>query len=308
MTETATAVLAVNRHSIDVYSHPKETTVRQIAAFMGLRLSELGVIGDGANDIGMLSIEGIGAAATVHNGQPEVKKLVASLPNGFSASAEAVAGVSEFLKECVSRRIKRVIADRDGVLRYRCDGQERDALIELIRKFNAAGIGIDILTGSSVEQNVFFLQDSGIAAELACSNVDLRIYAENGVVEIDPRTKSVAFVGGDECEWFLPLIPSLTTAILAEITDTVLHRFNVSWGSGEAGPTTLVSVPKLAMVTIDTPKEREYDDDDKSELRAAVVHCFEHALEMAEVHYVKVDGEKREIIKPLGPNDTESLK
>jgi len=261
-----------------------------VASFNGLPLKEIAVIGDGANDMGMLSIEGIGLAGTVRNGQPAVKALVASQSNGFIASAEAVTGVNEFLSECVLLRIKRVIADRDGVLRYRCDQAEHAALAALISRFDSSGIGLDILTGSSIEQNMAFIRDSGIVDLVSSSKVDLRIHAENGAIELDPRTKISSLAKGLDYEPSSTLIASLTTAVLAEITDTVLHRFNLAWGRGEATPTTLVSVPKRAMVTIDTPKAME-GDEHRLELQSAVVSCFERVLNRAAVSYVKVDGE-----------------
>lgn len=283
--ELNTLYFSANTSAVDVYLITKDKIIPEFAKRQGCSLEQIAAIGDGDNDLPMLSFPGLGLVGAPANATDKVKKVISDL-NGYLASQEAFEGFFEFYHLVKQRGITHILSDRDGVLLEKGDysrGPEFKALAQ------GMGFGMNpfvaILTGTSMDQNIYFMEAYGLDASLA-SNPKVREYpflvlAENGAVHINVLT-------GDALEFFdlsgHPLMKALQGDLRREVMNRlgkeILPGMKLGFSLDTNDQTQKVYLPpKKTMITFNVP--RNYEDgrdyrksEDAKRLRSEIIRVL----------------------------------
>jgi len=253
-------------------------------------MGDVGVIGDSANDLPFLLEPGVKVAAAPSNAQSRVKTSLRALNHGLILDGEGLEGFLQFYRHCRTVGVRLIVADRDGVLRWKNDELYLSALGEIYKSMGAPDHPIVVvLTGSSAEQNFRFVSetfiDSSVAQNPKRDSLPPLIYAENGNVIVDIKLHSSHIreqsIAKNEADLLLGPVRKL---LLSELEREVLPRFGMSFTRDPTKQAMCVFLPpKSTMLTVNVPKTfldgRFFRDSPEAEnFRILVGSAMESAL------------------------------
>lgn len=257
----STIFFSVGLDAIDAALITKDRAVANFALSRGIPIEKIAAIGDSANDLPFLAINGLACRGAPLNAQAKVKEVLKQYANAFIASKNCFEGFEQFYERCMACQVKYIFSDRDGVILCNREDTPMDRFHRIISDI---GIGtkpvLKILTGSSYEQNLQFIEAYSIR-EAVYSNKRVRedpylILAENGAVEIDvisgnfKLSKDIFDVS--LLSW---LMNRFKLTLFERIESEVFHRFGLSWSNDSDDIIGKVQAPqKRTMVTIDIPQ------------------------------------------------------
>jgi len=253
--------LSASPDAVDAAIYTKDLAVIDFVEASGVPQSQIGAIGDGANDIPFLRIPGLALAAAPNNAQEGVTQLLSGLPNGILLKGERTKGFLEFHKLAKSRSLSHIFADRDGVFEWETD----NALMEdVFRVFETMGLEqnpfVFVLTGSSYEQNISFIEklriNEAARHNSAVERQPFVVLAENGAVQINVLTlESRNLEQIIDTDLLDCLKGAFEQEVIVRLKDTILPRFglNITDKHNDQFEKVLIP-PKRTMLTINVPK------------------------------------------------------
>lgn len=242
--------IAENSDAVDVYAFSKRDGLARILADTGFRADQTAVIGDSENDLSFLSAKGIALRGAPGNAQQVVRSYVG--PEHVTASV-GLDGFLEFYAICKERGIQLIVSDRDGVIKWK-DESALPQLKAVWRGMGSDGPAIVVLTGSSIEQNLRFIDDYGLSAARDNSCVQRHpylIYAENGAVALNILTRQAIATPTQHGA----LIAELKSAVLKSLESGPLARWGITLTHDPLDQRWKCYVPdKSTMLTINLPR------------------------------------------------------
>ena len=269
--------IAENSDAIDVYSYSKRDGLERILTDFNLPASATAVIGDSENDLAFLSHPGVGLRGAPANAQPCVQAFVGAQ---HVSGAAGLDGFIAFYETCKRRGIQLVVSDRDGVIKWK-DQTSLPAFVDIWKSMGEQGPMIVVLTGSSVEQNLRFIDDYLLdegRVNPAVQKHPHLIYAENGAVRIDILRRTATSVDGSHAS-----LASLKAAALTQLADTVLPAWELTLTDDPGDQTWKCYVPaKTTMFTVNLPRldrrgEFFRDTEDAEKLRSEIGQAVRRA-------------------------------
>jgi len=292
--------LSASTDAVDAALICKDRVVRDFSAISGTPLEALGAIGDSSNDLPFLLIDGLGLTGAPRNAQEAVRSALRNRTNGIVTRNEFFNGFMEFYRLARKRHISHVFADRDGVLIWNDENSHAARLHDVFEHMGLEGNPfIFILTGSSYEQNVAFLEAYGIGRTLLC-NPCIRAHpyvllAENGAVQFDVISgRCREFSGTVDPTLLHSLKSDFQSQVLRAVEEQVLPAFGLSWSDNPGDQVEKVYVPnKRTMVTINLPRAfRDGTDYRRSptgdRLRIALLSAMVHAAKSLNLPYTRL--------------------
>jgi hypothetical protein len=253
--------LSAATDAVDAALITKGFAVQRFATDRNVPLREIAAIGDSVNDLPFLTIPELGLTGAPSNAQERVKEALTSQANGYVFAREFLAGFEQFYEICETVGIRYVFADKDGVLTGKDDGCVRDRLKRLFECMGNEGRPfIVVITGSSLEQNMAFIQDYNLD-RAPNYNPSIRkdphvIYAENGAVQVN----LVTGVATERLEWLsIELLAILhqefRPLLMKRLEATVLLPLNLGWSFERSNQESKIYLPpKRTMVTCNIPR------------------------------------------------------
>lgn len=254
--------VSVNSDAIDASFGTKRDGLHRIARDAEFKIEDVAVIGDSANDLPFLLEPNVRLAAVPANGQTRVKNTIGSLEHGVVLEREGLEGFMHFYEMCRELKIRLIVTDRDGVLRWKNDGPFLGKFREIYKTMGIKDNPIVVvLTGSSAEQNYRFVAETSIAKYLAMnpkkSMLPMLIYAENGnvVVDIESQSSSVSdkSISKNDID---TLLGSVKDYLIEEISTNILPKTGLTISTDPEDQTMKVYLPlKSTMLTVNVPKK-----------------------------------------------------
>ena len=261
----------------------KDLALKRFPVQIGKPDLRIAVIGDGVNDLPMLTVPSVVLAGAPQNAQQLVKDTLKTLPFGYIASKCYIDGFLEFYEQCLKRNVDYIFSDRDGVLLWEHDVREFEILATVLAR---TGVGscprIVVITGSSISQNTALLSNRILISRLtevdAIRENPYILFCENGAVQVNILTGAVREEDfGVEPEMLKLLRTSFRELLLGRIRQYVLPRFGLTLEFENSRKPSVLYLPvKSTMVTINIPVEhdgiRKYRSSSDSEfLREALL-------------------------------------
>ncbi len=290
--------LSASTDAVDACWVTKEHAIRSFAKGAKVPLSDIGAIGDSANDLPFMTIPELGLVGAPLNAQPEVRSAISRLKSCIQISSSFLDAFVEFYRVAQKRQIRYVFADKDGVLTWtHISPESLSAVTEVFRSAGLPGCPfVFILTGSSYEQNMEFLELAKLKTALA-SNPYIAadpfiVLAENGMLRINVLTGEMRegseMIDRLRLAW---LKGPFEQELIALVEKEVLPRFGLKWSERADNQVECVWIPrKRTMVTLNIPREfrdgRDYRLSAKSvQLGRAIVSCMVRVAEANGVEY-----------------------
>lgn len=219
--------------------------------------------------------------------------------NGLILEERVIDGFLQFYRAAGNLGLSHVFSDRDGVLTWKSEGEaHRRALTRVFREMGAGSKPfVFVLTGSSYEQNVAFMQrhglDSGLWTNPAISANPYVLWVENGALQVNVLDHTTRLVFGDlQAELLAALKGPFERNVLEILDRQVLPKFGLGWSEAASEQDNRVFVPvKRTMFTVNVPKTR-VDGADFHEsatgdaFRQAVLSTMKLAAEDLSLQYV----------------------
>lgn len=246
--------------AVDAALITKDLALIRYAQTKAIPRSRIGAIGDGVNDLPFLLVEGLRVAAAPANAHQVVKDAVRRLPHGLVTDGHVLAGFLEFYRYATAMGVSHVFADRDGVLWT--EGQAGTHLDSLRSVFSAVGGAaaptVLILTGTSAEQNIPFLEATGLTtlSQNAAIREDPRILlAENGAVKVDVLSGKTHVDLPIDDDLLAELQGPVREEVVRRLHTEVLPEFRLSFCDDADSQIERVYLPaKKTMLTINVPR------------------------------------------------------
>jgi len=245
-----------------------------------------------------MTIPGLGLIGAPANAQLKVRRVVDHLENSVRLSGSFSDAFAEFCRVAQKRQIKYVFADKDGVLTWKEAGVcNLNLVAELFRCAGVAGLPfVLILTGSSYEQNLQFLNSSELTTAFACNPriaaSPYIILAENGTLRINVLTRGVtddaAIIDRSRLAW---LKGSCEHELLTLVGKEVLPEFGLRWSAAADDQVEAIWIPKKrTMVTLNIPRQFRDGRDYRLSVEGrgvglAIVSCMARIAEASGVKY-----------------------
>jgi len=253
--------LSASTDAVDAALMTKEHAVTGFASKNQIPLTNIAGIGDSANDLPFLQIPSLGLRGSPANAQPVVRAALANLDHSILLSASFTDGFLEFYRLAEQRGISYVFADKDGVLVWRDSDALSQKLSPIFRNMGKGGYPfVFVLTGSSYEQNLEFIQTSGFDGAFAenprVQEHPFVVLAENGAVQVNVLTGEIRENVASINQTLLGYIKSdFQQQILRIMKKEVLPRFDLQWSSTADDQVERIWLPpKRTMVTVNLPK------------------------------------------------------
>lgn len=288
---------SANTDAIDISLHTKETIVNNFIKDRGVELQEVACIGDSKNDLPFLTIPNIGIAAAPSNAQQKVIDTLNTQSNSYISKNKVYEGFIDFYNLCKNRNIKYIFSDRDGVILWKNEHSYHEEIYELFTQMGHNNNPyVFVLTGSSVEQNIEFINEYKINE--ACSKNELlsdkpfNIFAENGALMINCMTMDYVldkniidldFIGFLKKDYY--------THVLQLIKKEVLNKFNLQFTSNANDQIEKIFIPeKRTMITFNIPAYYHNGSDyrestDADELRKHIIEILVSAAIKFNINY-----------------------
>lgn len=247
--------------AVDATILTKDESVEGVAEYFGCELKDIAFIGDEIADLPLLTKKGLGFAGTVANAQERVKETLINQTNSYVSSLSVFDGFLDFYSKSIDKKIKLVLSDRDGVLK---DGDKTfgNEFTELALKMGQEqNPYVIILTGSSYQQNLPFMEKYGLNPNLNCNpkivEYPYLILAEGGAIHINVLTGNTNNYVADICPDLLKILKKdFEPKVKSKIEEKVLSEFNLYWAKNyndQQGKIYHVK-DKLSMVTFNIPR------------------------------------------------------
>lgn len=290
--------LSASSDAIDAAVVPKNRAVEAFLRERGIPPKEVGAIGDSVNDLPFLTLPGLALCAAPANAQPEVLSYVRNASNGIALQERVTAGFLHFYRVAGELGLSHVFVDRDGVLIWKGETElHRLALIDVFRAMGAQSRPfVLVLTGSSYEQNVAFMNryglDSGLRSNPAVSANPYVLWIENGALQVNVLDHTARLVGDVEEELLAMLKGPFERKVVEILDRQVLPRFALTWSHSSSDQDSRVFVPpKRTMFTVNVPQTYADEDDFRQSsagdaFREAVLATMKQVAEDLSVPYV----------------------
>ena len=257
-----TIFLGVNNAGVDALLLRKSEAIPAIAKSYGVSLERIAAIGDGAIDLPLLQVEGLGLAGAPANARDDVKKVVGAMPHGIITAGEVLDGFFEFYAHAKKQGITHIVSDRDGVLVSAGDHSRAEEFKQMARKMGKDGNPyVMVLTGSGVSQNSGFMEAYGLSKELSGNpGIEAHPYlvlAEGGAIHVNVLTgETMNLVDKLDQVLLAQLKGPFQDEVLARVEREVLPAFGLTWSEEYKDQTGKVYVPpKQSMVTLNVPRK-----------------------------------------------------
>ena len=287
--------LSVSTDAVDASLVTKDLAIKTFTSRVGVPLSRVAGIGDSANDLPFLKIPGLGLAGAPSNAQVAVKQALRTIRGSYISKKSVLDGFLDFYSKCSDAGIEFVFSDRDGVLIWKGDAEEKARLKQLLETMGQQSRPfIFILTGSSYEQNIEFMGnyklDSSLGANQRIRENPYIIYAENGAVQIDILTsKSRDDAVSVDQDLLAALKGDFLQCLLRRIKENILPVFGLELSDQRSDQRSkLYLPPKKSMVTVNVPRTHmgleDYRRSPQSDrlrqalLKAMILTAKEHGL------------------------------
>ncbi len=254
-----------NNNAIDAAILTKDRAVEGVVRYFRCPLEKIAAIGDEILDLPLLTTAGLGLVGTVANAQQRVKETVRSLPNSHVSQAEAFDGFMDFYQRAAQAGIEIIISDRDGVLKGDKLNSEANMQFGLRFRDLALQMGqnrkpyVTILTGSSLEQNIPFMEVYGLDSQLSVNPAIVKypylLLIENGAIHLDVIDSRVNNFVKDICPELLAILKGeFERRVVQKIDAEVLPEFGFAWTPDYNDQKAKVyHAKKSSMVTINVP-------------------------------------------------------
>jgi hydroxymethylpyrimidine pyrophosphatase-like HAD family hydrolase len=110
-----TLLISATSSAVDIALFTKKDAVLGFVDESRIPLSKIGAVGDGANDMEFMSIEGLGYIGCPENADQKVKDLVRQR-SGLVSEHSLYDGFAQFVTEAGRRGIQLIYADKDGTI------------------------------------------------------------------------------------------------------------------------------------------------------------------------------------------------
>ncbi len=253
-----------NSSAVDAYLIAKDKIIPEFAKKVGKSLEQIAAIGDGDNDLQMLSAPGLGLVGAPANATEKVKRVVAGR-GGFISQKNVFDGFLEFYEFAKTKGMTHILSDRDGVLFEKGDNSRGEEFKKLAERMGS-GLNpfVTVLTGTSANQNIEFMHTYGLDAKLA-SNHKVQEYpylvlAENGAVHVDVLTGEASdFFDLSGNPFLQALQGSLQIEVINRLGKEVLPAMKLGFSFDPENQIQKVYMPpKKNMITFNIP--RKYND------------------------------------------------
>jgi hydroxymethylpyrimidine pyrophosphatase-like HAD family hydrolase len=247
--------------AIDAAILTKDKSIEGVQKYFGCRLEEIAAIGDEVGDLSFLTKKGLGLVGAPANAQPKLFDTLKKQKNSYFPEGESFNGFLNFYKESIRREIKLIISDKDGVLK---DG---DKTFGHDFKKLALTIGVKqnpyviILTGSSYQQNLPFMEEYGLNDQLKINpyieKYPFLVLAENGAVHINILNGEIRNYVNEICPELLNILKTdFEMEVRNRLEKEVLPKCNLSWSNNYKDQKEKVYhvQDKLSMVTFNVPR------------------------------------------------------
>lgn len=239
----------------------KDKAVIGYAKHHSIPLEQIAAIGDGVNDLAMLTIPCLGLVGAPSNAQAQVKEEVSKLERGLVLSSECFDAFLEFYQRATGQGITHIISDRDGVLTAEGDHIRGKEFRELAKTM---GIGnnpfVIVLTGSSYEQNVDFIKAYGFDSTIQ-SNPKVRehpylVLVDNGAIHINVLTGEILnYCHELDPELLQKIKGAFGSEVIQRVEQEILPCFGLTRSYEYKDQNEKVFIPpKESMVTINIPR------------------------------------------------------
>lgn len=253
--------LSASTDAVDASLLTKRDAVLNFLKTGDIKASEIAAIGDSENDLPFIEIDGLGLIGTPANAQERVKERLRSRSNYVAMQKDVFEGFLEFFDLCVTRGIRHIISDRDGVLIWKGASREETAALRklLLGQSADAPPTVTVLTGSSVEQNTRFINDYSLNDKACCSRWVLEhpqlIWAENGSAVMNVLTGQTQVALPDRLKPAGEMLKgSFEQKLLMRIEHDVLRPEGLTYSFSQDDQISKVYLPKKeTMVTLNMP-------------------------------------------------------
>jgi len=224
--------------SVEASIMTKDWAVRAIQQQFGCPLSDIAVVGDEANDLPMLTLDGLALAAAPSNAGDAVLSALESQVNGYVSPFKVCDGFFDIYELAAAKGVKAVITDRDGVLKQGSRVEWGPEFAEIARHMGAHQPYRDqpyifVVTASGKSQNDKFRQEYGLdrrlAGNLAVQANPWLLFAEAGGVQVNVLTEEVRSHAGELFPELLTMMKGPFERVVREVVDRALPSFGLEW-------------------------------------------------------------------------------
>jgi hypothetical protein len=285
-----------NTNAVDATIYTKGEAILNYSKVTGVNLEKIAGIGDEIIDISFLKTPGLGFVGTPANAQLPVIETLRAIPNSFISNQECLDAFIIFYEIAKSRGITHIISDRDGVIVSKDDFSRGKEFRKLLNKINQGYPYIAILTGSSYEQNIPFMEAYGLNESLR--NIEkinkdpYILLPENGLIQVNVLTKETRNLCSILNPELLYRLKQEFEPVVRDNLRDILNKRGLCFSSNYQDQRGKVYIPnKESMVTFNIP--REYPDGRRDfrkspyaeELRRDIVSVMEKVAELQKLPY-----------------------
>jgi len=289
--------LSAGTDAVDAALIIKDSALKSFVSDMGIPLQRVAGIGDSANDIPLLKVPNLGLVGAPANAQLIVIQTLKTINRSYISNKEFLEGFVDFYHHCIEAGIEYVFTDRDGVLIWKENLQEKSCLRQILDCMGQEGRPfIIIITGTSYEQNVDFMRKYRLNSSLA-SNEKIRenpyvIYAENGAVQINILDGGIRnyneFLDKDLLN---VLKTNFLLGLLNNVKKRILPIFDLEFSKELSDQQSKIYLPpKRTMVTLNVPRTHHGIEDyrrspEADRLREAILREMEIVAQDLDLPY-----------------------
>lgn len=289
--------IAVSTSAVDAYILSKDKAVEIVAKEFGVSIDEVATIGDGTNDLPMLTMPGLGLAGAPSNALDQVKEVIQGLDNGFISEFSHYDGFRDFYQRAADQGIKLIVSDRDGVLKGGGDMQWGEEFRELALEMGGDNPFVMILTGSTIHQNLPFMKEYGLDERLAANPYvqenPYLVMMENGALKMNVLNGELRdYIAELDVNLLAALRLTFMPIVKERLEEEVFSDFGLEWSKDSEDKSQRINhvEEKLSMVTFDMPRTfldgKPYRDSESADrLRERMVGIMVEVAEELELPY-----------------------
>ncbi|MBW2966909.1 HAD hydrolase family protein [Candidatus Woesearchaeota archaeon] len=219
--------------SVEVSILTKDQTVKDVAEEFGCPLDEIAVVGDGSNDLPMLTMEGLGLRGAPANAEQKVKEALEKLDNSYISPRAVCDGFFDIYQKAIEKGIKVVVTDRDGVLKAGSQVHWGPDFAKLALEMGGDKPYVVVVTAASHAQNVKFMEEYGLDGRLH-SNPHVRAHpyimlAEGGAVHVNVLTGGTRNYVSKISPELLALMKGKFEQEVRKLIDAQLPSLGLTW-------------------------------------------------------------------------------
>ena len=260
-----TLFISTTESAIDCALYTKGMAVLDHAKEKEFDLSKVAAIGDGANDLPFLALEGLCLAGCPANADEAVKAAVLAR-GGFVSKFEVYLGFLDFSAQCLQRGVEAIYTDRDQTI---LDKEEFPGALGLATSLRYSGDSgspfIYVLTGAGQAENKDFIEVINSFYDLEENKFIAAdphiILSENGGVRVNVLnpSESVNMVQKKNPELLAKVLGPFRNSLVKRLESEIAPKFNlgVTYDYGNQKGNAYIAT-KQTMVSVNVP--RSYAD------------------------------------------------